>query len=621
MSTSNNEQTDIKENSLDKYLLKREQSPRNPYEGKTIRHFEADSDNKTMSLLSIMDTDAYHDSKYFYRLPFGISDGTPVIENLSDISNLLITGITQSGKTAFLNSLLMSLMLSHTPEELCCFCFSSKPLEYGLSGKHPYVLLDNIRLTTGNSLPVDVIEAVHTVKNHFPKMEIIIVLDDMYDFISYYGADCLITLLKMGISRDLHVFMATNMMPSNEITPEIRTLGQNYISFRQYRNVARMLGIRDAEYLDTPGNAIFLVNGMNYRCSTVFLDETELDRLNKQLSAERKSAVSDLISDMETFSQTISLSAILDEPDPLYGEVAEYVIDVQKASTSLLQKRFGIGYNRAVRLIDLLEEKGIIGPASGSKPREVYVHTDEDEMQSDDSVDNDHKSPISLIQNLFDSDSHKPSLFSDSSENKKLAEDTQESEPTETHSLKQDIFLEMMPAFSAKSVSSENNRTDDDTVLQQNSSADDLIYPRQALVRKVSEIQEETVVKHDGIDTVCWIENGNLIIETTDLDLLPEKYVKDARLSLRNLFKWHRLTTATLTMDVHKIRRVTFGRPKKQIGYVHVYFDEATIDVDIRGTDSRDNTTTKLDIMIPFDKSQEEEFELFARELVRKSRT
>ena len=179
MSTSNNDQTDIKENSLDKYLLKREQSPRNPYEGKTIRHFEADSDNKTMSLLSIMDTDAYHDSKYFYRLPFGISDGTPVIENLSDISNLLITGITQSGKTAFLNTLLMSLMLSHTPDELCCFCFSSKPLEYGLNGKHPYVLLDNIRLTTGNSLPVDVIEAVHTVKNHFPKMEIIIVLDDM----------------------------------------------------------------------------------------------------------------------------------------------------------------------------------------------------------------------------------------------------------------------------------------------------------------------------------------------------------------------------------------------------------------------------------------------------------
>ena len=355
MSASNNKQTDIKEKSLDKYLLKKEQSPRNPYEGKTIRHFEADADDKTMSLFSIMETDEYHNSKYFYRLPFGISNGTPVIENLSDISNLLITGIPQSGKTAFLNTLLMSLMLSHAPEELCCFCFSSKPMEYNIWGKHPYALLDYIRLTTGNSLPVDVIEAVHTVKRHFPNMEIIIVLDDMYDFIHKYGRDNLVALLRMGISRELHVFMATNMVTSRDITPEIRMLAQNFISFRQYRNVSRLLGIRDAEYLEMPGDAIFLVNGMNYRCSTVFLDETELDRLNQVLTAERKSAVSDLISDMETFSQTISLSTILGaEKDPLYDEIRDYVIDVQKASTSLLQRRFGINYNRAARMIDLL---------------------------------------------------------------------------------------------------------------------------------------------------------------------------------------------------------------------------------------------------------------------------
>lgn len=578
MNASNNEQVDIKEQSLDKYLLKKERSPRNPYEGKTIRHFEADSDDKTMSLLSIMDTDEYHNSKYFYRIPFGISNGTPVIENLSDISNLLITGIPQSGKTAFLNSLLMSLMLSHTPDELCCFCFSSKRMEYNICGKHPYALLDYIRLTTGNSLPVDVIEAVHTVKNHFPKMEIIIVLDDMYDFIHQYGRDSLITLLRMGISREIHVFMVTNMVTSRDITPEIRALGQNYISFKQYRNVSRLLNIRDAEYLEIPGDAIFLVNGMNYRCSTVFLDETELDRLNQVLTAERKSAVSDLISDMETFSQTISLSAILGEEDPLYDEIVDYVVDVQKASTSLLQSRFGIGYNRAARLIDLLEEKGVIGPAQGSKPREVYIHKDNDnKMQSDESEANSRES-------------------------------SQKETYTETNTA------------NSNSNSYENNNLDY-SFSQHDSSDVDLIFPKQSVIRKVTEIKEETVEEHYGLDTVCWIENGNLIIETTDLDLLPEKYVKDARLSLRNLFRWRPGTTATLTMDVHKICRVTFGRPKKQVGYVHVYFDEAIIDVDVRGADNRNITTSKLDIMIPFDKTQEEEFESFAREIVRRSRT
>lgn len=578
MNTSNNEQIDITEKSLDKYLLKKSRSPRNPYEGKTIRHFEADSDDKTMSLFSIMDTDEYQNSKYFYRIPFGISNGTPVIENLSDISNLLITGITQSGKTAFLNTLLMSLMLSHTPDELCCFCFSSKPLEYNIWGNHPYALLDYFRLTTGNSLPVDVIEAVRIVKNHFPKMEIIIILDDMYDFVHKYGRDNLITLLRMGISREIHVFMATNMVSSRDITPDIRMLGQNFISFRQYRSVSRLLNIRDAEYLEIPGDAIFLVNGMNYRCSTVYLDETELDRLNQVLFTERKSAVSDLLSDMETFSQTISLSAILGEEDPLYDEIVDYVVDVQKASTSLLQSRFGIGYNRAARLIDLLEEKGVIGPAQGSKPREVYIHKDNDnKMQSDESEAN-----------------------------------SRESSPKET-------YTETNTANS-NSDSYENNNLDY-SFSQHDSSDVDLIFPKQSVIRKVTEIKEETVEEHYGLDTVCWVENGNLIIETTDLDLLPEKYVKDARLSLRNLFRWRPGTTATLTMDVHKIRRVTFGRPKKQVGYVHVYFDEAIIDVDVRGADNRNITTSKLDIMIPFDKTQEEEFESFAQEIVRRSRT
>ena len=66
-----------------------------------------------------------------------------------------------------------------------------------------------------------------------------------------------------------------------------------------------------------------------------------------------------------------------DTADVLKQEVKEYVIEVQKASTSLLQRRFGIGYNRAARMIDLLEEKGVIGPAQGSKPRDVYLKKDD----------------------------------------------------------------------------------------------------------------------------------------------------------------------------------------------------------------------------------------------------
>ena len=69
-----------------------------------------------------------------------------------------------------------------------------------------------------------------------------------------------------------------------------------------------------------------------------------------------------------------------DSQDSLYDDVVEFVKFQQKASTSLLQRRFGIGYNRAARLIDTLEDRGVIGPANGSKPREVYLKSDEEEL-------------------------------------------------------------------------------------------------------------------------------------------------------------------------------------------------------------------------------------------------
>ena len=577
MSGNNNENKDPEVISLDSYLLKRQKLPRNPYEGKIIRHFSDEQNSKTMDLLALMDSDAYQESTYFYRLPLGISDGTVVIENLSDISNLLITGIPQSGKTAFINSLLMSLMLSHTPDEFCCFCFNSKPLEYPAALRHPYALLDSMRLTTGRTLLEDVLEAIHIARTHFPRIEIVIVLDDLYDFLHTYGRDNLINLLRMGISREIHVFMATNLVSGREVTPEIRSLAQNFISFHQYRDISRLLGIHDAQYLETPGEAIFHLNGMKFRCRTAYMEETELDTLNKTICQERKSAVSQFMSDMESFSQTISLSGITTAEDSLFDEIVDYVIDVQKASTSLLQRRFGIGFNHAQRMLDLMEEKGIIGPAQGSKPREVYLKRGETYEQYDTPVPSKQPELDYLAYSL--------------SETLKRPEENTDPE--------------------SESII---NGSDQSPVSK-------LIYPEQPLVRKVTRIKEEAVVKHYGIDTTCWIEDGKLVIETTDLDLLPEEYVRDAQRTARGLFRRRTVSKATFSMDIHKINRVTFGRPKKHKGYVHVYFDEVSIDIDVTGSDETRNSISNLDIMIPFVKDQESEFELFAKELVRKSKT
>ena len=577
-----NENKNSDDHSLDRYLLHRKQVLRNPYEGKTIQHFSAVGNDATMDLLTIMDSDEYQNSPYFYRLPLGISDGTPVIENLSDISNLLITGIPNSGKTAFINSLLMSLMLSHTPDEFCCFCFNSKPFEYPVSGRHPYTLLDSRQLILGDFPLDDVRKGVSLVREYFPNIEIIIVLDDLYDFLHTYGRDNLIDILRMGIDRKIHVFMATNLLSGRELTPEIRGLAQNFISFRQYRDVSRLLGIHDAEYLKTPGVAIVHLNGMKYRCSTVFLEESQLDSLNATLCQERKSAVAELISDKFSFSQTISLNSINEAEDPLLDEIIDYLIDVQKASTSLLQRRFGIGYNRAAKMINLLEEKGVISPAQESKPREVYISRDIDVKYR---KSNSASSAFSEQVNPVYSHSEK------------------------THSIE----------FSPEEKRSHNTENSD--IESEHTSVSKLVFPEQSLVRKVTRVKEETITKHHGIDTDCWIEDGKLVIETTNLELLPEEYVRDALQRSRGPFRKQSISKATFSMDVHRICHVTFGRPKKSKGYVHVYFDEVNFDISVNGTYNNQNATSELDIRLPFAKEQESEFEQFAKELVRKSRT
>jgi S-DNA-T family DNA segregation ATPase FtsK/SpoIIIE len=115
------------------------------------------------------------------------------------------------------------------------------------------------------------------------------------------------------------------------------------------------------------------------RVQGVFITDEEVKRITDYVSAEAVPMYDDSFIRLEGVNDGEgSVGGVAGAAeDPLFDEIREYVVDVQKASTSLLQRRFGIGYNRAARMIDLLEEKGIIGPAQGSKPREVYIKKDE----------------------------------------------------------------------------------------------------------------------------------------------------------------------------------------------------------------------------------------------------
>ena len=109
------------------------------------------------------------------------------------------------------------------------------------------------------------------------------------------------------------------------------------------------------------------------RVQGVYVTDDEVKRITDFVSNEAIPMYDDSFIRLEGIEGNEDTAIANAEEDPLYKEVKDYVIDVQKASTSLLQRRFGIGYNRAARMIDILESQGIIGPAQGSRPRDVYI--------------------------------------------------------------------------------------------------------------------------------------------------------------------------------------------------------------------------------------------------------
>lgn len=114
-------------------------------------------------------------------------------------------------------------------------------------------------------------------------------------------------------------------------------------------------------------------NRVRVRLQGVYVTDEEVKRITDFVSAQMKPRYEDAFIRLEGVDNNESTAVVSAQDDPLYEEVKDYVIETQKASTSLLQRRFGIGYNRAARLIDVLEERGIIGPVQGSKPRDVTL--------------------------------------------------------------------------------------------------------------------------------------------------------------------------------------------------------------------------------------------------------
>ena len=188
----------------------------------------------------------------------------------------------------------------------------------------------------------------------------------------------LMRITQLARAAGIHLIVATQRPSTDVITGVVKANIPSRISFAVSSSIdsRTILDMTGAEKLLGKGDMLFLPMGESVpmRIQGAFVSEDEINKLVDFTVSQQKAVYDESFMKLDQEKEKPSLDKDdVDHDDPLYNDIVEYVITAGKASASLLQRRFKLGYNRAARIIDLLEERGIVGPQNGSKPREVLV--------------------------------------------------------------------------------------------------------------------------------------------------------------------------------------------------------------------------------------------------------
>lgn len=337
--------------------------------------------------------------------------------------HLLVAGSTGSGKSVCINGIICSILMRAKPDEVKLVMVDPKKVELsGYNGvphlmrpvvtdpKEASVALSKIvtemerRYDTFSETKTKNIatynDYVEKKNKTLPKDEqikkmpfIVVIIDELADLMLVASKDVeasIMRITQMARAAGIHLIIATQRPSTDVITGVVKANIPSRISFAVSSSIdsRTILDMTGAEKLLGKGDMLFLPMGEAdpERIQGAFISDDEIKRIIdytiEQQKAEYDQSFMNLSGDSsKSSSQKEDMAQVEEYDDPLYNEIVEFVIETQKASASLLQRRFKLGYNRAARIIDLLEERGIIGPPNGSKPREVLVKLDEQEEE------------------------------------------------------------------------------------------------------------------------------------------------------------------------------------------------------------------------------------------------
>lgn len=381
--------------------------PGKPYVGIEVPNQSAAMVGFKDVLKSLLSNSKYQHNPLVVALGKDVS-GKPVFAQLDKMPHLLIAGATGSGKSVCVNTIISSILMRAKPDEVKLILVDPKKVELSIYNGIPHLLAPVVtdpkkaaavlrEVVAEMERRYDLFASVNARNiqgyNEFAKTynedhtdepkEIlpyhVIILDEVADLMMVASKDvedCIMRISQMARAAGIHLIVATQRPSTDIITGVIKANIPSRIAFAVSSSIdsRTILDTSGAEKLLGKGDMLFSPMGSSspMRVQGCFVSDEEVSAIVHYVSSQQEVVYEDKYVNVKSISSTQG-SDDFDEEDEEYEKCREFVIQAQKASTSLLQRKFRIGYNKAARIIDRLEEEGVIGPQLGSKPREVYI--------------------------------------------------------------------------------------------------------------------------------------------------------------------------------------------------------------------------------------------------------
>lgn len=346
--------------------------------------------------------------------------GNPRWMEVNKTPHLLIAGATGSGKSVCVNSVITSILMRAKPDEVKLVMVDPKKVELSMYNGVPHLLSPVVNDPKKASVVLkkiveemehryDLLSETGTknIEGYNKKMQgkidsgdtsakklpyIVVLIDELADLMLVAAKeveDSIMRITQMARAAGIHLIVATQRPSTDVITGVVKANIPSRIAFTVSSSIdsRTILDMTGAEKLIGKGDMLFLPmgEGTPTRIQGAYVSEEEVQKVVDFTIKQQKAKYDETFTNLTDKPQGATGYDDKDDQydDPLYNEVVDFVIRSGKTSASLLQRKYRLGYNRAARMIDLLEERGIVGPANGSKPREVLVKYEDNKNEEE----------------------------------------------------------------------------------------------------------------------------------------------------------------------------------------------------------------------------------------------